>query len=129
MAKIVKETVFTHDSKPSTTINSSVSHQASDSQTVENTIYFVFGILEVLLVFRLFFKLTGASLASGFVSFIYTLTGIFVLPFMGIFHRGVATGFETASILEPETIVAIIVYMILAWGIVKFIQIVSRDQS
>ena len=72
-------------------------------------------------------KLTGASLTSSFVSLIYGLTGIFILPFEGIFRRWFNQGLETTSVLEPSTIVAIIVYAMLAWGIVQLIRIFSGE--
>ena len=103
--------------------------EASKSQKIEYIIYFLFGLLEILLVFRLILKLTGASLTSGFVRIIYSLTGIFVMPFEGIFRKGFAQGVETTSIIEPATIVALIVYVILAWGIVKLVRISSGEKQ
>ncbi len=98
---------------------------ASDTQTIQYLIYFIFGVLEILLAFRLIFKLTGANPISGFVNLIYSLSGIFILPFQGIFHSGFAQGVETTSVLEPSTLVAMIVYPLLAWGIVYLIVILS----
>jgi len=60
---------------------------------------------------------------------IYGLTGIFIWPFEGIFRRGFAQGVETTSVLEPATLVALIVYAILAWGIVKLIRIYSMEKQ
>lgn len=119
MTESIKETVTTQDHKV----------KASSSQTLEYVIYFLFGLLEVLLVFRLIFKLTGANPSSDFVGLIYTLTGIFILPFEEIFRRGFAQGVETTSVLEPSTLVAIIVYGVLAWGIVKLVRIVSGEKA
>ncbi|OGM09875.1 hypothetical protein A2W13_01055 [Candidatus Woesebacteria bacterium RBG_16_36_11] len=96
---------------------------------MEYLIYFLFGILEVLLVFRLIFKLMGASNSSAFVGLIYSITGIFILPFEGIFRRGFTQGLETTSVLEPSTLVAIIVYAVLAWGIVKLVRIFSGERQ
>ncbi|OGM11534.1 hypothetical protein A2Z22_00580 [Candidatus Woesebacteria bacterium RBG_16_34_12] len=96
---------------------------------MEYLIYFFFGALEILLAFRLILKLMGASVASGFVRLIYGLTGIFILPFEGIFRRGTAQGIETTSVLEPSTLVALIVYAVLAWGIVKLVRIFSGEQQ
>lgn len=118
MGVSVKETVTTQAVNP----------KATSSQTVEYLVYFLFGILEVLLAFRLVFKLTGASLTSGFVSLIYGLTGIFILPFEGIFRRGFAQGVETTSVLEPSALAAIVVYAVLAWGIVALLKILSGEQ-
>ena len=68
-------------------------------------------------------------MASGFVSLIYGSTRIFILPFEGIFRRGTTQGIETTAILEPSTLVAIIVYAILAWGIVKLVRIFSGEKQ
>jgi hypothetical protein len=66
---------------------------------------------------------------SSFVDVIYTVTGIFILPFEGIFRRGYAQGVETASVLEPSTLTAIIVYAILAWGIVQLVHVLSGERQ
>ena len=126
MAEVVKETVVTQtdNARAATT---TVKEQASKPQTVAYLVYFVFGILEVLLAFRLVLKLTGASTASGFVRFVYGLTGVFILPFEGIFRRGYAQGVETAAVLEPSTLVALVVYALVAWGIVTLIAVLSRQ--
>lgn len=102
---------------------------ASNTQTTEYLVYYFFGALEILLAFRLVLKLLGASTLSGFVRFIYGLTGIFVMPFEGIFRRAFAQGVETTSVLEPATLVALVVYIILAWGIVKLVRISSGEQQ
>jgi len=129
MAEILKETVTTQNEGPKAAVTTETKRVATSSQTIEYLIYFFFGALEILLAFRLVFKLTGASISSAFVGFIYGLTGLFVLPFEGIFHRGFAQGIETASILEPSTLVALVVYAVLAWGIVKLIRIFSGERQ
>jgi hypothetical protein len=129
MAEIVKETVTTQNEGPKAAVTTETKRVATSSQTVEYLVYFFFGLLEVLLAFRLVLKLTGASIYSAFVGLIYGLTGIFILPFEGIFHRGYAPGVETTSVLEPSTLVAIVVYAVLAWGIVKLVRIFSGEQQ
>ena len=106
-------------------VSTPVREGATNKETTEYLIYFLFGLLEVLLAFRLVLKLTGASVASGFVEIIYAVTGIFILPFQGIFRQAYAS----SSVLEPSTIVAIFVYMLLAWGIVKLLRISSGEQQ
>ena len=86
-------------------------------------VYYILGVLEVLFAFRLVFKLLGANPQSPFVSFIYTVSQAFLSPFSGIFRSAVTKGFETQSVLEPTTIIAMIVYAVVAWGIVKLIEI------
>jgi uncharacterized YccA/Bax inhibitor family protein len=132
MAEFVKETITTQESAQTTPVATSSSMspaKASNSQTTEYFIYFIFGLLEVLLAFRLVLKVTGASASSGFVSFIYSLTGLFILPFQGIFRMGIAQGVETTAVFEPSTLVALIVYIILAWGIVQLLRLLSREQQ
>jgi len=129
MAEIVKETVTTVGSSEGTVVNNSSKREATNSETTEYLVYFIFGVLEVLLAFRLVLKFMGASMASSFVGLIYGLSGVFILPFEGIFRRGVSQGLETASVLEPSTIVAILVYAIMAWGIVKLVHVLSGEQQ
>lgn len=119
MAEIIEETVVT----------TPIESEATKSQTREYLVYYFFGAVEILLGFRLVLKLMGASLSSMFVKIIYGVTGIFTLPFEGIFRRGFTQGLETTSVLEPATAVAIIVYVILAWGIVKLVRISSGKQQ
>jgi hypothetical protein len=129
MAELIKETITTQSDSPDVVVATPVRIGATNSQTVEYLIYFFFGMLEVLLAFRLVLKLTGASLSSGFVGMIYGLTGIFILPFEGIFRRGFAQGVETTAVLEPAALVAIVVYMVIAWGVVKLLRILSGQQQ
>ena len=128
MAEIVKETVLTENNGPKEAVTTETKRVSSNIQTVEYIIYFLLGTLEMLLAFRLIFKLAGANLSSGFVNFVYSLTGVFIMPFEGIFRRGVAQGLETTSILEPSTIVAMTVYAILVWGIAKLVRILSKEE-
>lgn len=129
MAEIIKETVIRQENSGKPVVVAPVKVQASDSQTIEYLIYFLFGAVEILLAFRFVLKLMGASLSSGFVGFVYGVTGMFILPFEGIFRRGFAQGLETASVIEPSTVVAVIVYAILAWGIVKLVRIFSGEKQ
>ena len=129
MAEIVEESVTTQNEGPKEAVTTETKRIASSSQSIEYLIYFFFGALEILLAFRFVLKLLGASMASGFVRLIYGLSGIFILPFEGIFRRGVTQGIETTSVLEPSTLVAIIVYAILAWGIVKLIRVLSGERQ
>jgi len=89
-------------------------------------VYYILGVIEVLLAFRLVFKLLGANPSSAFVSFIYTLSNIFMAPFTGIFRTATTRGVETQAVLEPAIVVAIIVYAVIAWGIAKLIEIARK---
>jgi hypothetical protein len=127
MAQLVTETITTQGHVVSPIAATPPKTKATNTQTGEYVIYFFFGLLEVLLTFRLVLKVLGAGVSSGFVRMIYGVTGLFILPFEGIFRRGFNQGLETTSVLEPSTLVAIIVYIILAWGIVKLLRISSKE--
>lgn len=102
---------------------------ATSYQTAGYLVYFIFGLLDVLLAFRFAFKLLGANTSTGFVNFIYSLSAIFVAPFAGIFNTSLGEGDVTTSIFEPATLVALIVYAVLAWGIVALIRVISGRQQ
>ena len=89
------------------------------SFTAERVVYYILGIIEVLLGFRLVFKLLGANPGSVFVSFIYEKTQVLLVPFNAIFRTESTPGIETTAVLEPSTIIAMVVYTLIAWGIVK----------
>lgn len=99
-----------------------------ESFTAKKVVYYILGILEVLLAFRLVFKILGANPSSGFVSFIYSISQVFLVPFTAIFRSAATQGIETTAVLEPSTIIAMIVYALIAWGIVKSI-IIMRERN
>ncbi|HYX50323.1 MAG TPA: hypothetical protein VE843_11305 [Ktedonobacteraceae bacterium] len=82
---------------------------------IARIVYFVLGVVEVILLLRLIFRLLGANQSSDFVMFLYNLSHVFVGPFNGIFNDQ-ALG---RSVFEISTLVAMIVYALIAWGIVS----------
>ena len=88
-----------------------------------HSIYFILGVIEVLIGFRLVFKLLGANPRNGFVSFLYTLSGIFTAPFSGIFDSFVSAGLSANSVFEPAAVIGMAVYGVIAWGLVSLIRI------
>ncbi len=90
---------------------------------VVQAIYLVFGILEGLLAIRFVLKLLGANETAGFTSFVYNITAPLLAPFAGMFGTPTAEG----SVLEIHTIVAIIVYALIAWLLAKLVWLVMGD--
>jgi hypothetical protein len=78
-------------------------------------VWYILSILEVLLVFRFLLKLTGANAGAGFTDFIYGFSQPFVAPFAAVFQRTSVQG----SIFEWTTLLAMVVYWIVAVGIVR----------
>lgn len=114
MQNIIKEEV--------TTV-AQVNSTDTGTQTAANIIYFIAGLLEVILAFRFILKITGANPASGFVSMIYNFSQLLIWPFQGIFSSSVTAGAEVRAIFEPATLVAMLVYGLLAWGLVRLMAI------
>lgn len=95
---------------------------------LKKIVYYILGVLEVLLVFRLILKLLGANPSSSFVSIIYTVSRILLAPFSGIFRTAVTEGLETQSVLEPANIIAMIVYALIAYGIVRLFKLYTMPK-
>ncbi len=125
MESVTKETITSRGRNIDDVVNAPDQPQATIYQTLEYLTYFFMGAIEVLLAFRLVLKMTGANAVSGFVNFIYTLSSIFVLPYEGIFQQTSAQGAETTATFEPATLIAIMVNIVIAWGIVMLIRVLS----
>ena len=102
------------------------SSSAENRMTVVNGIWLVLGIFEVLLAFRFFLKLLGANPNSGFTEFVYSVSGPLSAPFRGIFSTPTTEGDITTSVFETSTLIAMLVYAVLAWGIIKLATL-NRD--
>lgn len=83
-------------------------------------IWYILGLIEVLLVFRIILKALGANPSAGFTSLIYSLTAPLAVPFRGILGSSL-TG---SSLLEWSTIIAAIVYLCIAWGLVYLLELI-----
>lgn len=84
-------------------------------------IWYILGIIEVVLAFRVILKLLGASIQSGFTSFIYGVSSPFALPFAGILRTSASSG----MVLEWSTLIAMAVYAVLAYGLVALFQLIK----
>ena len=78
-------------------------------------IWYLLGLLNILLGFRFILKLLAANSSAGFTNFIYTLSYPFASPFLNVFRVSRVEG----SIFEWTTLLAMAVYSLIAWGIVK----------
>ena len=78
-------------------------------------VWYILSVIEALLAIRFILKLLGANASAGFTSFIYTVTYPFAAPFLGVFRITRIEG----STFEWTTILAIIIYWLLAIAIIK----------
>lgn len=86
-------------------------------------VWYLFAILQTLLAFRFVLKLTGANPEAGFTSIIYSATQPFVAPFHAVFQTSTVEG----SIFEWTTLLAMLVYWMIAVAIVKLLLLVGEN--
>ena len=82
-------------------------------------IWYLLYYVEIILILRFVLKLFGANPAAGFTSFVYAMTGFLVAPFLSVFHVTQVLG----SVFEWTTLLAMLVYWIVAYAIVKLLLI------
>lgn len=78
-------------------------------------VWYMLGLIEILLAFRFVLKLLGANAAAGFTNFIYSVTYALAAPFLNVFRVTQVEG----SIFEWTTLLAMFVYWMLAIGIIN----------
>ncbi len=89
--------------------------RASGGTVAKRVVYYIGGFIIAIIALRFLFLILGANQGSGFVDFIYGLSGIFVAPFVGIFGEPTFG----VSYVETSSIVAIVVYALITVGIGK----------
>ena len=102
------------DSTAATAYDPYAGRRQAASRLVQ-AIYLIFGIIEALIAIRIVLRALGANPQAGFAQLIYGLTGPLVAPFAGLFGNPQAGG----SVLELHSIVALIVYALVAWVVAK----------
>ena len=81
-------------------------------------IWYILGVIEVLLAFRILLKLVGANPGSGFTDLVYIVSDPFALPFQGV----LGTSVSSSSVVEWSTFIAMIVYGVIAIGIIELMK-------
>ncbi|MBE0429740.1 MAG: YggT family protein [Thermoleophilia bacterium] len=87
---------------------------------ITSLVWLIAGIIVAIIGFRVLLKLLAANPDSGFVDFIYNISYPFVAPFFGILGTPAVNG----SVFEFSSVIAMIVYLLVAWGIVALINII-----
>ncbi len=96
---------------------------ADSTTTTANFIWYILGVIEILIGLRFVLKIFGANPFSGFVDFIYNVTGVLTAPFDNIFGVSTTTSGTVRSVFEPSILVAAAVYALIAWGIIKLLTV------
>ncbi len=117
--KIIKETTskIGDTSQKTTSISQSDDNPKKYNRLDQKIIWFLACILIVILSFRFILSLLGANPYNSFANFIYKISNPLLSPFFSLFnYHGQLTG---NSHFETYTLVGIIFYAIIAWGISK----------
>lgn len=80
-------------------------------------VWYILGIIEVILAFRFLLKLTAANPSAGFSHFVYAISYPFAAPFLNVFRQTRIEG----SVFEWTTLLAMLVYWLVAWGIIRLL--------
>jgi uncharacterized protein YggT (Ycf19 family) len=96
-----------------------VSNTNPGRRAIELT-YLVFGIIDGLLLIRLLLKLLGANPLAGFSTFIYGITDFFMGPFRNLLPT---VGSGSGAVFEMSVVIAIMVYALIGWALVRLITI------
>lgn len=100
------------------------SRSVDGAVVAQRIVWYIAGFIIVFLALRVLLLLLAANEGNFFVDLVYTLGGFFAAPFSGIFGSPTMgqSFFDTASV------VAIVVYALLAWGIAKAFTLTGRPQ-
>jgi hypothetical protein len=82
---------------------------------ITQLVWLFFGAIEALIGLRVILKLIAANPSNAFAGLVYNITALFLWPFQGL----TVTPSVGGIVLEISSIIAMIVYAIVSWGIVK----------
>lgn len=88
---------------------------------LSTVIYFILGVIEVIMLLRLIFRFLGANESNGFITFLYSLSHVFVGAFNGIFND---QSIGTNGVFEVSTIIAMLVCALIGWGLVSLARVI-----
>ncbi|HMS24892.1 MAG TPA: YggT family protein [Acidimicrobiia bacterium] len=84
-------------------------------------------IIGGLLAIRFILSALGANKANGFADFIYSITEPLVRPFYGLFNNEII--YDNGRRLEYEAIIALIVYSLIAYVIIRILAIGKKESD
>lgn len=87
---------------------------------VTRLIWLIGGVIEGLIGIRVLLKLIAANPGSAFARLIYGITDLFLWPFFGL----TATPSANGAVLEIPSLIAMLVYALFFWALVRFIWVI-----
>jgi uncharacterized protein YggT (Ycf19 family) len=89
-------------------------------------IWWVTGVIEGLIGIRVLLRIMAANPGNPFANFIYAITDLLLWPFAGL----TATPSSGGVVLEISSVIAMIIYMLLAWIVIEFLWLVmGRERA
>jgi uncharacterized membrane protein len=83
-------------------------------------IWLFLGVLEALLALRILLKLMAANPSSTFAAWLYSVTDIFLFPFVGL----IGTPAVGNMVLELSSFIAMLVYGLAGWAVERLVWVV-----
>lgn len=83
-----------------------------------NFVWWFTGIVEGLIGLRVVLRMMAANPGNPFADFVYALSGVFLWPFQTLVNNPSAEG---GVVLEVSSIIAMMVYLLLAWVFVELL--------
>ena len=93
---------------------------------IVNSIYWLGGILEILLVLRFVLRLFGANPQNEFARLINNLSAPFIAPFSTLFISPTSEG--GANIFDVNIVIAIIAYALLSYLLISLIRFIFYNR-
>lgn len=87
-------------------------------------IWYILGVIEILLLLRFVLKFIGANVTAGFTQFIYLISA----PFAGSFMNVVGSSQIGQSVFDWSILLAMIIYALIAWAAIKLL-VMSKPVS
>jgi YggT family protein len=94
---------------------------------IMNSLYWLAGMLEILLVMRFLLRLFGANPQNGFAHLINKLSAPFVAPFSTLFISPTSEG--GANIFDVNVVIAIVAYALLSYLVVSLIKLIFARKA
>jgi len=101
-------------------IHDSVAERRLRIYRINRVTYFIFGLLEGLIAIRFLLKLFGANPNAPFTALMYGVTE----PFIAFFRNIFPASNSGVGVLEPEAVMAFIIYALLGWAIGQVVLLV-----
>lgn len=84
-------------------------------------VWYILGVIEVLMIFRILLKAFGANPLNGFTYVVYGASSLFSAPFLGMFQNIT----QDQNVFEVGTFIGCFVYLVVAYGIIQLLQLIK----